>query len=276
MRVSIMAKVMLMVTGIVLISCLSVFFTSIHYMNKGFDKSALANIKTMKSVVGKDIDKLLFAYKGEATILGHDVNIEKGVVARDVKSLKKLSAILLKETGADFITITDVEGKVLARGHSDKAGDSATSHEGVGTALKGKRFTGVVSGTVIPFSLRATAPVYHGDEVIGTVSLGRSLISESFVDDLKSITGLDITVFKDDTRVMTTIVKNGRRAIGTSMSNPEVIKTVLEKGRDYLQKNEILGVKYQTAYWPIVSEGKIKGMWFIGAPLDILEQTRRR
>jgi methyl-accepting chemotaxis protein len=275
MRLSIMLKVMFMTSAIVVCTCLSIYITANHYMVEGFDKSAEINIRTMKSIVTKDINDLAFKYKSEAAIFGRDNDLEQAVADRDIPALLSQVQTLLRESGVDFITITDAKGTVLVRGHSDKAGDDASGHQGVNAALQGKTFSGVVTGTVVPFSLRATAPIMQNERVVGTLSLGRSLVSEQFVDELKRITNLDVTVFKGDTRAMTTIMKKGRRAVGTRMSNPEVVRVVLQRGEEFLHRNTILGVDYQTAYWPIMNNGRIVGMWFIGAPLDILAATRK-
>ncbi|MFW5488792.1 MAG: methyl-accepting chemotaxis protein [Desulfovibrio sp.] len=274
MRASIMVKVMGMVSGIVIFTCLSVYLTANHYMSRGFAQSEEGNINTMKSVVAKEIQDLMEKYEGEAKIFGRDYDLEKAVAEGDIPALKRQVQSLMTEAHMDFITITDARGKVLMRGHSDQTGDNAAGHEGVAAALKGKAYVGVVTGTVVPFSLRASAPIYSQDNIVGTISLGKSLVSTEFVDSIKEHTHLDVTVFKGDTRAMTTIVKNGKRAIGTKMSNPEVVETVLLKGKAFLARNNILGRDYQTAYWPIRTHGKIVGMWFIGAPLTVIEQTQ--
>ncbi len=274
MRISIMLKVMLMTSSIVLFTCLSIYLTANHYMSQGFDKSAEDNIHTMKAIVENNINELAFKYKSEAVIFGRDSTLEHVVAMQDTPALRGEIKTLMNESGVDFVTITDAHGNVLARSHSEKSGDSAADQEGVAAALKGKPHSGVITGTVIPFSLRATAPIVHQNRIVGTISLGKSLVSPQFVDTLKKFTNLDVTVFKGDTRVMTTIIKDGERAVGTRISNPKVVETVLRKGDAFLARNNILGIDYQTAYWPIRNNGKIVGMWFIGAPLTILAETQ--
>ena len=60
----------------------------------------------------------------------------------------------------------------------------------------------VVAGTVVPFTLRAGAPLVHEGKVVGTVGIGISLASEAYVDRLKKETGLEATIFKGDIRAM--------------------------------------------------------------------------
>ena len=75
-------------------------------------------------------------------------------------------------------------------------------------------------------------------------------------------------------RISTTILKDGKRAIGTKMDNPRVIETVFKKGEKFINVNKILGKNYDTAYWPLKDiDGKIVGMFSIGKDRDLIEQA---
>ncbi|HWT26752.1 MAG TPA: cache domain-containing protein, partial [Mobilitalea sp.] len=57
--------------------------------------------------------------------------------------------------------------------------------------------------------------------------------SSNLVDQIKNTTGMDVTIFYNDTRVLTTIMnKQGKREINTKAS-ANVVNTVLKKGKDY-------------------------------------------
>jgi methyl-accepting chemotaxis protein len=97
-----------------------------------------------------------------------------------------------------------------------------------------------------------------------------------FVDHITTIFGTECTLFQGDTRVTTTIVKDGQRAIGTRMDSPKVIETVLQQGKPFQNINTILGREYNTAYWPLRDiEGRIAGMLFIGKDRASIMQTQR-
>jgi methyl-accepting chemotaxis protein len=100
--------------------------------------------------------------------------------------------------------------------------------------------------------------------------------NNNFVDHIKKAVGTECTIFHKDTRVTTTIMRDGKRAIGTKMDNPQVIDTVLQKGQRFLNINKILGKDYNTIYWPIINaENKIGGMLFLGRDRDALDQSYR-
>ncbi|NDV25243.1 methyl-accepting chemotaxis protein [Desulfovibrio sp. JC010] len=276
MTFSIRNKIVLTAVAISLVTAASIFLTVNHYVGEGFSKQAIRNISTMKKVTDKHLENLTTKFHGEAILLAKDVDLIEVIESRDTAKLQALLRNLMPTIGADFITVTDAKGMVIARGHSDKTGDSVTMQGTVRNALNGSDSDGIVRGAVIPFSLRAGAPIKTDGKIIATVSLGVSLSAESFVDDIKRFSDLEVTVFKNDVREMTTIVKKGRRAVGTKMTNQKVTETVIGRGETFLAQNNILGIDYQTAYWPIKSmDGKNIGMWFIGMPIETMVTAQR-
>lgn len=113
--------------------------------------------------------------------------------------------------------------------------------------------------------------LYHMDED-GMMWKGDTLnISQAtdITDHIKENTGMEVTVFWGDTRILTSIVnERGERQINTQASE-EVVSRVLKKGETYQDRNvEILGTKYIVCYTPIYQENsnEIVGMVFLGIP----------
>jgi len=184
----------------------------------------------------------------------------------------------MRDSRVNLITIADREGKVVGRGHSEKAGDSVLVQANVRKALGGEITTGIEEGTVVKFSMRAGAPVKLGDKIVGSVTTGTDLTSadHAFVERLKKEFGTECTIFQGDTRVTTTLMKDGQRAVGTKMDNPKVLDSVLAKGQQFQDKNTILDKEYDTAYWPLKDHtGKIAGMLFIGKDRGAMNVTLR-
>jgi methyl-accepting chemotaxis protein len=129
----------------------------------------------------------------------------------------------------------------------------------------------------IKFSMRAGMPLKLEGAIVGSITTGADLSSDTkFVDHIKKIFGTECTIFHGDTRVSTTIVKDGKRAIGTKMDNPKVIEIVLQQGKPFQSTNTIIGREYNTAYWPLHDiEGRIAGMLFIGKDRAAIVQTQR-
>ncbi|MDN5365624.1 MAG: methyl-accepting chemotaxis protein [Thermacetogenium sp.] len=86
------------------------------------------------------------------------------------------------------------------------------------------------------------------------------------VDKIGELTGDTVTIFQGNTRVATNVFKDGERAIGTTVA-PEVEKTVLDEGRTYIGKADVVGTLNHTAYQPIRdSKGQVIGIWYVGVP----------
>ncbi len=275
MKFSIRNKIILLSVCIALVTGISIFFTVNYYVGKGFSAESVRNISTMRKVFDNHVNFLSKEFREKAELMAQDQQLIESIRSNDTQRITKSLIALMEETESEFITLTDANGDVLARSHSQNYGDPARDMDTVRIALTGKICSGVVAGKEIPFSLRATAPIKQNDAIIGTISIGTSLSNEKFVDTIREFTDLDVTVFKGDVREMTTIVKSGKRAVGTKMSNPAVTRTVIKEGKSFVARNKILGIDYQTAYWPIKSlSGNNIGMWFIGMPVQTLVESQ--
>jgi len=221
------------------------------------------------------VDSLQSRFLQQSVLVAANQNLADAVDKNDGATVEFIIKKAMKDTGAHFVTVCDAKGVVLARAHSDKSGDNVSAQGNVAKALKGEANVGIEPGSVIKFSVRAAAPIMNFGKAAGVVQLGVSLSENDFVDNLKAFTGLEATIFENDTRLTTTIMKEGTRAIGTKMDNPVVLETVLNKGDVFLSTNTILGKDYETAYWPIKDPaGRITGMFFVGKSLEHIAEAK--
>lgn len=111
---------------------------------------------------------------------------------------------------------------------------------------------------------------YPGDWNIkdGQLYKGEVLINDNFelVDLVGEETGDTATIFQGDTRVATNVMAEGKRAIGTKISE-EVGKVVLKEEKEYIGKANVVGVWNQTIYRPIKdASGQVIGIFYVGVP----------
>lgn len=104
----------------------------------------------------------------------------------------------------------------------------------------------------------------NGDIWKGSYNISKS---ESLVDNIKEKSGMEVTFFYGDRRVMTSAVdENGERVLG-SPAGDTIVKNVLEKGEEYFSKSVYLnGTVCYGYYIPVCqddSETPI-GMIFVG------------
>jgi methyl-accepting chemotaxis protein len=262
--------VAVVVVGLTLTACTWYFLKTSYNEESHAEMTRLAGL--VQSQVADDAHKLVSA----AQMTASRQDLAEAIAKGDTAFVQKLGKDVMRDGKISLITIADKEGKVIGRGHSDKAGDSVLAQANVRKALGGEVTTGIEEGTVVKFSMRAGAPVKLGDKIVGTVTTGTDLTSadHAFVEKIKKDFGTECTIFQGDTRATTTIIKDGQRAVGTKMDNPKVLDTVLAKGQQFLDINTILGKEYETAYWPVKDHaGKIAGMLFIGKDRSSLYST---
>ncbi|ADQ13590.1 methyl-accepting chemotaxis protein [Halanaerobium hydrogeniformans] len=79
-----------------------------------------------------------------------------------------------------------------------------------------------------------------------------------------------VTIFKNDTRVSTSIRQNGERVVGTTVSD-EVKEEVLINGNNFYGSANVVGEDFQTGYSPIRNqEGDVIGIWFLGVSQEFI------
>lgn len=107
--------------------------------------------------------------------------------------------------------------------------------------------------------------LYKGDVEINDNS--------QLVDEIGSLTNDTITIFQEDTRVTTNVMKDGERVVGTKVSD-EVKAAVLDKGETFIGEANVLGENYQTGYMPIKdASGDTIGILYVGASQAFIDST---
>ncbi len=103
---------------------------------------------------------------------------------------------------------------------------------------------------------------------------------ESIVDEVTAQTGAAATAFVrqgDDFLRVTTSLKNaeGKRAVGTLLDRKHPAYAKLLAGAPFSGKATLFGKLYSTRYEPIVQDGRVIGVLFVGADLDEVLKTMR-
>jgi len=257
------------IIGAVIISVIigsSAALISSAVLMRSFNEQAQKDVEQFSTAVQGRLDAIEEKCREAAYQFAARPDVAEAVKKGDSAYVQKVAREFLASGMVNVLTIAGKGGKVIGRGHSDKAGDSVLNQANVKKALAGEASSGVEEGTVVKFSMRAGQAIKLDGQIVGSVTSGVDLSSDTtFVDRTKATMGLECTIFHGDTRVSTTIVKAGKRAVGTKMDNPKVIETVLRQGKPFHDLNQILGREYNTVYWPLRDlEGKIAGMLFIG------------
>jgi methyl-accepting chemotaxis protein len=258
-----------------LVPVLVVGLVADRILTKVFEQDTRNKLDSYERVVEDKLEAQASSIDHTAQLIASNPAVAKAIQARDAEALRTIGAEAIATTGLSFVTFTDDKGVVLARGHSAKAGDSIANQEGIRNAMQGQGGVFLEDGTLVKFGLRADYPVELEGRIVGVASTGTSMTDEKLVDSVKASLGVECTVFQGDTRVATTIQRaEGGRAVGTRMTNPAVIDTVLRRGQVFHDRNVILDKSYDTTYWPLrVRGGKVMGMLFVGIPREVTEKA---
>lgn len=88
------------------------------------------------------------------------------------------------------------------------------------------------------------------------------------LDDLKEEMRCEFTIFEGDVRAYTTVEQRGERLTGTTLSE-DLSEIVLEQGKTYVGKAEILGDHYLCSYVPTKDNlGNATGLIFAGVSME--------
>lgn len=100
----------------------------------------------------------------------------------------------------------------------------------------------------------------------------------SLIDRVKEDTGLEITLFYQDTRILTTLYSSSGSRIVGSGAPPVVINDVLKGGKAHFYPRTIInGSDYFAYYTPLQnSDGSTVGMLFVGKPSQKVDKAIQR
>ena len=271
MKLNISRKIVLIAAIGVVASSTIILCISIILMSNLLTRATHDEMSAMQSVVVRmqqqEESRLLYNMNIFATM----PEFAEAVHMKNTQKVNEVAVTLWRQLELDAVTVTDANGLVIARGHSDRTGDDISGRPTMIAALKGETSSGILfdETAVIPYSIRCDAPIIMGGAVVGVISLALDIGAEAYVDNLHKISGMDFTLYKEDISVMTSIKdKDGSRANGIKLADTQVIDKVLNKGEIAIVRDKRLGDPDMMAYWPVKNiNGDIIGMWAITKPL---------
>jgi len=239
--------------------------------NATSEKIVKTSVEGLNTILEDQKTQALSASK----IIAKDLHVIQMMEIKDSAGLLEALKPLISDLQLDFVTATDENGLVITRTHDVKKGDSVVNQTNVQKALLGSPAVAIESGTAVKLSARAGVPVYNNQgRLLGVISGGFNTSNNKLVDKAKELFGSDVTLFLNDERVSTTIIKDGQRVIGTKLA-PTIANIVLKNGQSYLGRAEILGTEYITAYTPLLGpDQNIIGVLFAGQDISSATQTR--
>lgn len=197
----------------------------------------------------------------------------KGISENNREDIIALGKKAINNFGLDYLVVTDINGKVIARAHEpDKFGDSIINQANIQNAIRGDTTVGIEEGAVVKLSIRAGCPIKDEQgKILGVISTGY-VLSDEFVDEVNKTLGCNITIFDGMERVGTTLKDNEKRMTGTKLDDNEIQENVLKKGKSISKLMEISDKHYYSVYSPLLNvNDEIVGMSFVGVEAEVVD-----
>jgi len=270
---SLKSKLIVPIVGMLVLMVVSIFvYVSVSALNLAEDltqerillassaaDAQLDNLEEQTLIVALSI---AHSYEVVSNLLNWNANPQGRAQSRQaiVEYLQYIADIM----GVDSFVVRDAQGVIVLRLHDlDFYGDQDGSAAGL-AALRGETSTSYSSTPTMPMGLNTTVPIRHGGSIIGTMTPILFLHTDAFVDRFAEIFNATVTVFGGSTRVATTVMEDGRRAIGIDAS-AGIVEEVLRRGQPLMTELELFGVPYHAYYLPLIgAAGDPVGMFSVG------------
>ena len=283
-RVKVQVFVMTIAMSLVFFLTITVFFT--FMLLKNLENDSLAHLETDVKVLEYAVDSLKDRTRAQAETVAQDSAVTQAFAKNDKKALTGLAAGYLGSQRATTLVIAGAKGEVVVRAEdTERTNDNVSSDPIVAAALAGQEAETIeyAPGITVPvITVKAAMPIRGVNKLagktVGVVMTGFA-VDSTFVDGVKSVTGLDAAVFGRDKRVATTfLAPDGKsRYVGTIETNADVIDRVLGKGEVYIGAATVLNQPFYTAYAPLTAyDGTIAGMLFVGKLQTTLTEAAKR
>ena len=253
--------------GIAIIAAFTILLSTIILFSRFVDRNIEADLERTKYLIINEIKLMKTQAKFAALYSANDNTIINALISRNQEELIQRASELYENYELTVLAITDERGIVQARGQFPHIyGDDLSSRTVTRTALEGRHETFVERGPIIPLAIVSGIPVYDAyGTLIGTISAGFRMDTDSFVDNLQNLSGCEISVFSlDGRRITTTLLdKEGNRAV-SAKAPADIIDTVMT-GKTVTGQFRLFGQEMLGKYMPLyATSGEIIGMFFAG------------
>lgn len=254
--------ILIFTSAALLISIVVTLAFSVILVNQ-IEEATKASLLTNAKVLDLAISRLKEEALAKNKFLSRAAGLEDLLVRRNFVKLEAEAAKYMESEKLGFLIVLDKNGEVVLRAHAlTQREDNLSGEAATDAALSGKDFVTIESSPAEKFSIRAASPLKSKGKVVGAIIAGFSL-DNALADNIKRITGLEMSVWEGDTVAATTLLgTDGRtRGTGIKLADENVKSLVLEQGKEAVVRTEVLSRPALASYLPIKNaDGKIVGM----------------
>ncbi|MDR2600457.1 MAG: response regulator [Oscillospiraceae bacterium] len=245
---------------------LAVFISSFILFNREVTEASNDANHTAEGVVRHEISILKASAYNAVLGLADNKELKEALIADDHERIAAFAHFLHGTALIDYCSILDISGNIIIRTHDpDSYGDNAAYQPQIAAALEGRQEVHIIQGKIIQIGISAGTPVYDDDNnLIGVLTVGYRLDTLDFVLSLGILTTCEITIFRDNRNVASTLIhEDGSRVIDTIVA-PHISELVLA-GETYVNRMSLFNRSMLARYIPLFgANNEVVGMVFIG------------
>ncbi|WP_294428248.1 methyl-accepting chemotaxis protein [uncultured Treponema sp.] len=264
-------KISMLAAVAIIIASVSVAFIATQVTSSEIRNITVENLETTELGVMDTLDNWKEILQNATLVLADKTRLAEALRTNHYDTVEQLVTDQKMVVNIDMLLVTDEQGIVVAG--AKRLTDMSNCYA-VKRALAGEIDYCYEETELCPYSLIFAYPVRVQGSIVGTVVGGFSLVTDEFIDEVRTHFKVECTIFSKDIRVATTL---GVKLIGSKLDNAEIVNTVLKKGQKFGGESIINGNSYLSVYVPIVDNGgNISGMIFVAKSTAVIANAVRK
>ncbi|MEG6614933.1 methyl-accepting chemotaxis protein [Peptococcaceae bacterium 1198_IL3148] len=267
MKLSLKFKFTFMVISLMLLVVSVSTYIGVNNVKDNMDYQMQRNIIAKEASVKAFIEQQKDTALNLTETLALNPDVIAATKAKDHEQLLTVTTPILKESGLEYMVITDPQGNTLVKTHQpDNYGDNIFKQYAIKTAAAGQSNVGIESGKLVRLSIRPGVPIKDdAGTIVGVATAGYVFSQDNVAQIITNLFGVEVFVTEGEEVVSSSF--DGIKT-GTEISEKNVLTKVLQNGGTETKEENINGTQYLVRYMPLVgADSSIIGVIAIGLSL---------
>lgn len=254
-----------LIISLVVITSIGIISNSINKLSIGFIKS---EITSAHELLESNIHESFIQAEIYAQVISSSGKIQDIIFGENKREFCKIFDTICKTV--DFVTIYDNDGDILFKTQENNYCRDIKNCYIINHGLKDGYSSGISKcNHNNKLYIVATHTIKDkNNNVLALVTCGYDLTNEKYISKIKEKIFCDVTVFRDDVRISTTLKDNNNNTLVGTIMNPDIAEKVLVKKENVIEQINLFEHKYIAYYSPIVNEDQVVGSLFVGLNIE--------
>lgn len=254
-----------LIISLAVIASINIIGNKINKLSIGFIENEITSVHELLESI---IHESFIQAEIYAQVISSSNKVQDAIFNGDKKTFCKVFDTICKTV--DFITVYDNSGNILLKTQEDNYCRDIKNCYIINNGLKDGSSSGIskCNHNNKLYIVSTHTIKDENNNIIALVTCGYDLTDEKYISKVKKKILCDVTVFRDDVRISTTLKdKNNNSLIGTKMSS-DIAQRVLVKKENVIEPINLFGNTYITYYSPIINKDQVIGSLFVGLNIE--------